>query len=63
MTNRGYYGSFIRDCATGRKAKKRQPRLKQTNAAILLLEVLGQYSITSDEILKGFSAQASSFER
>lgn len=55
MTNRGYSVSLIRDFTTGMESKETQPELKQTNAAILLLEMLGQYSITSDEVLEGFS--------
>lgn len=55
LTNRGYSVSLIRDCTTGMESKETQPELKQTNAAILLLEMFGQYSITSDEILEGFS--------
>lgn len=56
MTNRGYSVSLIRDCTTGMETKETQAELLQTNGAILLLEMFGQYSITSDEVLKGFSA-------
>lgn len=55
MSNRGYSVSLIRDCTTGMETKETQADLLQTNGAILLLEMFGQYSITSDEILKGFS--------
>ncbi|MEJ7692765.1 isochorismatase family protein [Daejeonella sp.] len=56
MTNRGYSVSLLRDCTTGMETKETQAKLLQTNGAILLLEMFGQYSITSDEVLKGFSA-------
>jgi len=55
MSNRGYSVSLIRDCTTGMETKETQAGLLQTNGAILLLEMFGQYSITSDEILHGFS--------
>jgi len=55
ITNRGYSVSLIRDCTTGMEKKETQAELRQTNGAILLLEMFGQYSITSDEILNGFS--------
>ncbi len=55
MTNRGYSVTLLRDCTTGMETKETQAELLQTNGAILLLEMFGQYSITSNEILKGFS--------
>jgi nicotinamidase-related amidase len=55
MTNRGYSVSLIRDCTTGVESKETQAEMRQTNGAILLLEMFGQYSITSDEVVNGFS--------
>ncbi len=55
MSNRGYSVSLIRDCTTGMESKETQAGLLQTNGAILLLEMFGQYSITSDQIINGFS--------
>lgn len=54
MSNRGYSVIVLRDCTTGMESKETQPELRQTNGAILLLEMFGQYSITSDEVVKGF---------
>lgn len=55
MTNRGYAVTLLRDCTTGMETKETQAQLLQTNGAILLLEMFGQYSVTSDELIKGFS--------
>lgn len=55
MSHRGYETILLRDCTTGMETRETQPGLKQTNGAILLLEMFGQYSITSDEILVGIS--------
>lgn len=55
MTNRGYSVTLLRDCTTGMETKETQAGLLQTNGAILLLEMFGQYSITSDQVLNGFS--------
>lgn len=53
MTNRGYEALLLRDCTTGMESKETQAELKQTNAAILLLEMFGICSITSGEVLHG----------
>jgi nicotinamidase-related amidase len=55
MNNRGYQVSVLRDCTTGMENKNTQPGLQQTNGAILFFEMFGQYTVTSDEIIKGFS--------
>ncbi len=55
MTNRGYSVTLLRDCTTGMETRETQSELLQTNGAILLLEMFGQYSVTSDEVIKGFS--------
>lgn len=56
MSSRGYQVILARDCTTGMETRDTQPTLSQTNGAILILEMFGQYSITSDEIIAGFSA-------
>ena len=55
MGLRGYGITLVRDCTTGMETKETQPGLLQTNGAILLLETWGHYSVTSDEIVNGFS--------
>lgn len=57
MSNRGYGSILVRDCTTGMESKETQPELRQTNGAILLLEMFGQYTVTSDEIVNGFSGK------
>ena len=56
MSNRGYQVVLIRDCTTGMESAHTQPALEQTKNAILLLEMFGQYSVTSDEIISGLVA-------
>lgn len=53
MSNRGYQVMLVRDCTTGMESKYTQANLSQTTGAILLLEMFGQYSVASDEIIKG----------
>lgn len=55
MRKRGYQVVLVRDCTTGMEAKHTQASLSQTSGAILFLEMFGQYSITSGEIIAGFS--------
>lgn len=55
MSNRGYQVILVRDCTTGMESPETQPTLGQTHGAVLLLEMFGQYSIASDEIIGGFS--------
>ncbi len=55
MSRRGYQVLLIRDCTTGMESFESQATLAQTNGAILQLEMFGQYSITSPEVIKGFS--------
>lgn len=55
MSQRGYEVILLRDCTTGMESRHTLPTLGQTNGAVLLLEMFGQYSITSDELLAGFS--------
>lgn len=53
MSNRGYEVILVRDCTTGMESKETQPTLSQTTGAILLLEMFGQYSVTSGEVITG----------
>jgi len=53
MSNRGYQVMLVRDCTTGMESKYTQANLSQTSGAILLLEMFGQYSVASDEIING----------
>jgi nicotinamidase-related amidase len=53
MSQRGYEVILLRDCTTGMESSQSLPTFAQTNGAILLLEMFGQYSITSDDLLAG----------
>jgi nicotinamidase-related amidase len=55
MSNRGYQVVLARDCTTGMESADTQATLGQTHNAVLLLEMFGQYSVLSDEIIQGFS--------
>jgi nicotinamidase-related amidase len=55
MNLRGYEVVLLRDCTTGMETRETQPELRQTNGAILLLEMFGQYTATSDEVLNGIA--------
>ena len=58
MSDRGYQVMLVRDCTTGMESKYTQANLSQTTGAILLLEMFGQYSVASDEIIKGLPGKA-----
>ena len=53
MSYRGYKAILLRDCTTGMESKDSQATLAQTNGAILLLEMFGQYSLVSEELIAG----------
>lgn len=55
MSNRGYQVILVRDCTTGMESADTQATLSQTRNAVLLLEMFGQYSVLSDEIIQGLS--------
>lgn len=55
MSKRGYQVLLVRDCTTGMESFESQATLAQTNGAILQLEMFGQYTVTSGEMMKGFS--------
>lgn len=57
MNYRGYSVSVVRDCTTGMESRDSQPGLQQTNGAILFFEMFGQYTVTSDELINGFSGK------
>ena len=39
------------------ESRDSQPGLQQTNGAILFFEMFGQYTVTSDELINGFSGK------
>ncbi len=53
MNQRGYEVIVVRDCTTGMESSKTQATLSQTQGAILFLEMFGNSSVTSDEIIAG----------
>ncbi len=55
MSNRGYQVVLVRDCTTGMESAETHATLAQTQGAVLLLEMFGQYSVASDDIINGFS--------
>lgn len=57
MSRRGYEVILVRDCTTGMESPESQPTLAQTKGATLFLEMFGQYSIASDEIIAGLPQQ------
>lgn len=58
MNYRGYQVSVIRDCTTGMESRETQAGLLQTNGALLFFEMFGQYTVSSDEMIAGFSGKA-----
>ncbi len=55
MSKRGYQALLVRDCTTGMESFESQATLAQTNGAILQLEMFGQYTVTSGEMMRGLS--------
>lgn len=55
MSEKGYQVLLVRDCTTGMETRETQATMSQTLGAILHLEMFGQYSVTSDEMIAGFS--------
>jgi nicotinamidase-related amidase len=53
MSRRGYTVIIVRDCTTGMESAATHATLTQTNNAILLSEMFGRYSVTSDELMEG----------
>lgn len=53
MSRRGYEVILVRDCTTGMESAETQGTLSQTRGAILFLEMFGQYSVASDELIAG----------
>ncbi|MFH1567378.1 MAG: isochorismatase family protein [Gemmatimonadota bacterium] len=56
MGRRGYEVAILRDCTTGMESAQTQAALGQTRGAILLLEMFGKYSLTSEELIAGLPA-------
>ena len=53
MSRRGYEIIILRDCGAGMESFETHEALGQTRGAILFLEMFGQYSITSDDLIAG----------
>ncbi|MSS72808.1 MAG: isochorismatase family protein [Candidatus Latescibacteria bacterium] len=53
MSRRGYEILILRDCGTGMESFETQDTLGQTRGAILFLEMFGQYSLTSEDLIAG----------
>ena len=53
MGKRGYAILVVRDCTTGMESFETHDELGQTRGAILLLEMFGHYSISSEELIHG----------
>ena len=53
MSRRGYTVVIVRDCTTGMESADTHDSLGQTNNAILLSEMFGRYSVTSEELIAG----------
>jgi nicotinamidase-related amidase len=53
MSRRGYEILILRDCGTGMESFETHDTLGQTRGAILFLEMFGQYSLTSDDLIAG----------
>ncbi|HVJ67685.1 MAG TPA: isochorismatase family protein [Caulifigura sp.] len=53
MSQRGYEVVLLRDCTTGMESPDSRPTMAQTNGAVLFLEMFGQYSTTSEDVLAG----------
>ncbi len=54
MAEKGYQVLIVRDCTTGMETRETQETLSQTTGSILHLEMFGQYSVSSDEMIAGF---------
>lgn len=55
MSGRGYEVIVVRDATTGMESSETHATLSQTQGAILFLEMFGQYSIASNEIIAGLA--------
>jgi nicotinamidase-related amidase len=53
MSRRGYTVVIVRDCTTGMESADTHDHLGQTNNAILLSEMFGRYSVSSEELIAG----------
>ena len=53
MSKYGYEIIMLRDCTTGMESFETHDELWQTRGAVLILEMFGKYSITSDELIAG----------
>ncbi len=53
MNRRGYTVVIVRDCTTGMESAQTHEALGQTINAILLSEMFGRYSVSSEEMISG----------
>ena len=53
MSKYGYEIIMLRDCTTGMESFETHDELWQTRGAVLILEMFGKYSITSEELIAG----------
>jgi len=53
MSKRGYDVLIVRDCTTGMESAQTHDELWQTRGAILFLEMFGQYSVSSRQLIAG----------
>ena len=51
MSKRGYEIIMLRDCTTGMESNETHDELWQTRGAVMILEMFGKYSLTSDELI------------
>jgi nicotinamidase-related amidase len=56
MARYGYDIIMLRDCTTGMESFETRDELWQTRGAVLILEMFGKYSVTSDELIAGLPA-------
>ena len=54
MGKRGYEITIVRDCTTGMESFETHDALWQTRGAILFLEMFGNYSVPSEDLIAGF---------
>ena len=53
MGKRGYGIIIVRDCTTGMESSETHDQLSQTRGAVLFLEMFGNFSTTSEDLIAG----------
>ncbi|MFH1006811.1 MAG: isochorismatase family protein [Candidatus Latescibacterota bacterium] len=59
MGKRGYAITIVRDCTTGMESFQTHDALEQTRGAILFLEMFGNCSVVSDDLIAGLPGKDS----